>query len=369
MHGDEDYLVGKGEVVGVFSDEELGTVAVVIEEGGAGNLDDLYLQDDVETNGAHSDVTMKDAVGMSSCSSFSNFPPTSSAPPLDNCSAVSEEAQDPVCTVRINPTNPLVIVAGAQDDTARVYNVPPSLNIMKPGTAANGNSSLANGSSDITRSAKVVLADDAGVCMLPNFDEPLADESPAASAVFGSTSWSVVRRRERIVSSQSDRPKRSMTPSKVLSGMHTDTVSAVAYSHDAKYCCTAGYDGRLHVYDATEDQFTVVSSLEGVSELEVEWCQWHPKGHAIIAGVSDGNTWMWWGPSGAVMRVFAGHRGSVLCGSFSPDGKKVCTGGSDGVAVIFDPKTGGAVHRLDDIHSNPILVLPHSTLPKKLKRR
>ena len=41
-------------------------------------------------------------------------------------------------------------------------------------------------------------------------------------------------------------------------------------------------------------------------------------------------------------QVFSGHSGSVVCGSFTPDGKWVVTGGGEGDASlkVWSPKTG-----------------------------
>jgi WD40 repeat protein len=89
--------------------------------------------------------------------------------------------------------------------------------------------------------------------------------------------------------------------------------------------------------------------LEGPDE--VVWMKWHRKGHVvrmlfhthatvsrcvyqysnaslcacvqIIAGGADGMVWMFNASKGSVMQVFAGHRGDVMSGCFSGDGKTV----------------------------------------------
>lgn len=47
-------------------------------------------------------------------------------------------------------------------------------------------------------------------------------------------------------------------------------------------------------------------------------------------------------PSLCPPQVFSGHSGPVTCGSFTPDGKGVVTGGGEGDASLrlWNPKTG-----------------------------
>lgn len=50
----------------------------------------------------------------------------------------------------------------------------------------------------------------------------------------------------------------------------------------------------------------------------------------------------------ALLQMFAGHKGPVRCGKFSPDGRTVATGGGEGDASlkIWDPKTGTCTHSI-----------------------
>lgn len=96
----------------------------------------------------------------------------------------------------------------------------------------------------------------------------------------------------------------------------------------------------------------LVCQLEGPED--VEWCQWHSKGNAVIAGSRDSTVWMWLTSTtttaagavsaGQCVQVFAGHDGAVTAGCFSSDGKTVCSGGEDGSVRIWAPKTGVCRH-------------------------
>lgn len=59
---------------------------------------------------------------------------------------------------------------------------------------------------------------------------------------------------------------------------------------------------------------------------------------------------------GNCMQVFSGHSESVTCGRFSPDGfsisiltlgKLIVTGSSDSTIIVWNPKTGQAIHKWD----------------------
>jgi ribosome assembly protein SQT1 len=74
-------------------------------------------------------------------------------------------------------------------------------------------------------------------------------------------------------------------------------------------------------------------------------------------------------PSGKCMTVFTGHADAVNCGRFTPDGKMVVTGSTDGTVIVWDPKTGAPIHKWihndGRFHQGPITALavnPDSTL-------
>lgn len=46
------------------------------------------------------------------------------------------------------------------------------------------------------------------------------------------------------------------------------------------------------------------------------------------------------------MQVFSGHTGAVNAGTFTPDGKRILTGCSEGTLILWDPRTGSPVWKL-----------------------
>lgn len=122
---------------------------------------------------------------------------------------------------------------------------------------------------------------------------------------------------------------------------HTDSVTNVGFSHDGEIVATGGMDGKIRAWSRVgKDDFkkwTFLTELQGPDE--VTWLRWHPKGNVLLAGSNDMTVWLWNFPSGNTMQVFAGHVSSVVCGEFTPDGKRILTADADGTLIFWDPRS------------------------------
>ncbi|KAI9297963.1 WD40 repeat-like protein [Neoconidiobolus thromboides FSU 785] len=138
---------------------------------------------------------------------------------------------------------------------------------------------------------------------------------------------------------------------------HKDSVIAVEFSNCGKYLATGGMDGIVQIFSGEDGKW--IGTLEGPDE--VTWIKWHPKGPVVLVGSNDSTIWMYQIPSGKVMNVFSGHTGSVTCGTFTHDGKKIVTCSEDSSLIVFDPVSTAATVRLnsDDarFHQNIITCL------------
>jgi len=103
---------------------------------------------------------------------------------------------------------------------------------------------------------------------------------------------------------------------------------------DGKYAAVGDLNGEVRLWEAATGKET---TLEGPTE-GIEWLDWHSKGNILLAGSTDGCVYMWTAATAALMGVFAGHAGSVTCGQFTLDGKRVVTGAEDGTAKVWNPK-------------------------------
>jgi WD40 repeat protein len=60
----------------------------------------------------------------------------------------------------------------------------------------------------------------------------------------------------------------------------------------------------------------------------------------VLSGSADRTLKLWDAESGAELRAFAGHQGSVLSCAFSPDGRRVLSGSADKTLKLWDAESG-----------------------------
>jgi WD40 repeat protein len=75
----------------------------------------------------------------------------------------------------------------------------------------------------------------------------------------------------------------------------------------------------------------------------IKGLRFSPAGDRIIAGSVDGVAIIWEIRSGARLATLKGHTAEVLCVEFSPDGRRVLTGSYDSTVRIWDAATGHEV--------------------------
>ncbi|KAJ6665596.1 hypothetical protein lerEdw1_003439 [Lerista edwardsae] len=131
---------------------------------------------------------------------------------------------------------------------------------------------------------------------------------------------------------------------------HKDSVTCAGFSHDSTFVATGDMSGLIKVW-----QVDTKEEIWSFEVADLEWMEWHPQAHVLLAGTADGNSWMWKIPSGEC-KTFQGPSCPATCGRLLPDGKRAVVGYEDGTVRIWDLKQGSSLHVLkgQDGHQGPL---------------
>jgi WD40 repeat protein len=174
---------------------------------------------------------------------------------------------------------------------------------------------------------------------------------------------------------------------------HTDLVTGVAFAPDGRRAVSAGFDGQVIVWDlesgkavhtltpggpakylngaafapdggrslaCAEGQILLIDLAAGkvlrVLQGHAGWVAaavFSPDGRRVLSGGDDGTLRLWDAASGRELRAFRGHEGGVRAVAFAPDGRHVLSGGSDATVRLWDAESG-AEGRAFRRHAEPI---------------
>ncbi|MFL5349034.1 MAG: SIR2 family protein, partial [Hyalangium sp.] len=74
---------------------------------------------------------------------------------------------------------------------------------------------------------------------------------------------------------------------------------------------------------------------------------WSPDRRRLVSGGADGTVRVWDASSGKALHVLEGHKRGVSTVAYSPDGARVASGGDDGTVRVWDASSGKALHVLE----------------------
>lgn len=100
-------------------------------------------------------------------------------------------------------------------------------------------------------------------------------------------------------------------------------------------------DASLKLWDMASGK--LLRSFEGHTG-RVEAAAFSPDGKRIVTGGGDKTLKLWDAASGRLLRTFEGHEAGVMAAAFSPDGGRLVSAGADNTARLWDAETGALVH-------------------------
>lgn len=146
---------------------------------------------------------------------------------------------------------------------------------------------------------------------------------------------------------------------------HTLPIESVAVSPDGSRLVTGSAEGTAKLWDALTGQlaYTLTGQLlptsYGDSQLKeigqaINIVAFSPDGRRVATGDSQGNLSLWDAATGRrVIQMLGGHTNSIYTLAFNADGTQLATGSSDRTAIIWEVATGRALVRLVG-HTNGI---------------
>jgi len=127
--------------------------------------------------------------------------------------------------------------------------------------------------------------------------------------------------------------------------------SGVAFSSDGKLVAAAGSDECIQLWDSATGKehakFPVGSAPRTVT--------FSPDGNTIASAHGSPNLWedgsiiLWDTASGKRLHTLLGQKGEAFSVSFSPDGKRMVSGGMEAMTLLWDVQTGKLLRTMDPL--------------------
>ncbi len=129
--------------------------------------------------------------------------------------------------------------------------------------------------------------------------------------------------------------------------LHTDSISQLVLSPDAKLLLAASYDGNVSLWNVPDREPKLIL---GAHPLAVRTIDMTDDGRFALTADIEGLIIYWDLETGEDIRFLLGHTAIVSDIKFSADGTKAVSAGSDGLLIYWDLATGEKLLELD--HQN-----------------
>ena len=148
---------------------------------------------------------------------------------------------------------------------------------------------------------------------------------------------------ERFATAGEDRVARVWTASGTLERelrKHEHAIRDVAFSADHEHVITGSEDGSAIVWTLANDETVVLREAEERSTGQVNSTRITPDGQRAVTAHTDGIARVWDTRTGKLQVLLKGHQGPVLVALWDDAGQRIMTASTDGTARIWDPKKG-----------------------------
>ncbi|KIM23706.1 hypothetical protein M408DRAFT_251479 [Serendipita vermifera MAFF 305830] len=155
----------------------------------------------------------------------------------------------------------------------------------------------------------------------------------------------------------------------VLTG-HTESVISVAFSPDGRHIVSGSRDETIRIWDVDTAELIAGSSKGDIWDLDTDGIAvgpskspvgeiisvaYSPNGKRIASGGENNQLWIWDAMTDeAVIGPLEGHNDDILSVAYSPDGKHIVSGSGDSTIRIWDAETGYLVAGPFEGHTNQV---------------